>query len=149
MCLCVCAHPHKHTQKPWPWSSPWMLTIKNPLWSLWSGCCIIQHPGVTRVEGKAVTTHVQWGPWQCPLCCVLCLVARCIWLFATPWTHHGPARLLCPWNSPGKNTGMDFHALLQVCGRIWSAVLTVGAPDVPDHFSSLPASHVLLRVALN
>ena len=28
---------------------------------------------------------------------------------------HGllPARLLCPWNSPGKNTGVDSHALLQ------------------------------------
>ena len=28
---------------------------------------------------------------------------------------HGlqPARLLCPWNSPGKNTGMDYHSLHQ------------------------------------
>ena len=28
---------------------------------------------------------------------------------------HGlsPARLLCPWNSPGKNTGVGSHALLQ------------------------------------
>ena len=28
---------------------------------------------------------------------------------------HGlqPARLLCPWNSPGKNTGVDCHFLLQ------------------------------------
>ena len=24
-----------------------------------------------------------------------------------------PSRLLCPWDSPGKNTGMGFHALLQ------------------------------------
>ena len=23
------------------------------------------------------------------------------------------ARLLCPWNSPGKNTGVDYHSLLQ------------------------------------
>ena len=29
---------------------------------------------------------------------------------------HGlwPARLLCPWNSPAKNTGVDSHSLLQV-----------------------------------
>ena len=29
--------------------------------------------------------------------------------------HHGlqPARLLCPWNSPGKNTGVGSHSLLQ------------------------------------
>ena len=31
--------------------------------------------------------------------------------FVTPWTV--PARLLCPWNSPGKNTGVGSHSLLQ------------------------------------
>ena len=30
-------------------------------------------------------------------------------LFATLWT----ARLFCPWDSPGKNTGVGYHALLQ------------------------------------
>ena len=34
-----------------------------------------------------------------------------VWLFVTPWTV--PARLLCPFNSPGKNTGVDCHSLLQ------------------------------------
>ena len=31
------------------------------------------------------------------------------------WKSHGlsPMRLLCPWNSPGKNTGVGCHALLQ------------------------------------
>ena len=29
-------------------------------------------------------------------------------LFATTWTV-----ALCPWDSPGKNTGVDYHALLQ------------------------------------
>ena len=28
------------------------------------------------------------------------------------WTEE-PARLLCPWDSPGKNTGVGCHALLQ------------------------------------
>ena len=28
----------------------------------------------------------------------------CVWLFATPWTV--PARILCPWDSPGKKTGV-------------------------------------------
>ena len=35
----------------------------------------------------------------------------CIQLFATPWTV--PAGLLCPWGSPGKNTGVGCHVLLQ------------------------------------
>ena len=32
--------------------------------------------------------------------------------------HHGlwPTRLLCPWNSPGKNTGVDYRSLLQTQG---------------------------------
>ena len=32
-------------------------------------------------------------------------------LFATSWTEH--ASLLCPWNSPGKNTGVGICSLLQ------------------------------------
>ena len=27
--------------------------------------------------------------------------------------NRSPPRLLCPWNSPGKNTGVDCHFLLQ------------------------------------
>ena len=34
-----------------------------------------------------------------------------VWLFATLWTI--AARLLCPWDSLGKNTGVGCHALLQ------------------------------------
>ena len=34
-----------------------------------------------------------------------------VWLFVTPWTM--APRPLCPWDSPGKNTGEGCHALLQ------------------------------------
>ena len=34
-------------------------------------------------------------------------------LFATPWTVAAHQDPLCPWNSPGKNTGMGSHSLLQ------------------------------------
>ena len=30
-----------------------------------------------------------------------------------PSTYVQPSRLVCPWDSPGKNTGLDCHALLQ------------------------------------
>ena len=33
-------------------------------------------------------------------------------LFVTPWTVQS-ARLLCPWDSPGRNTGVGCHFLLQ------------------------------------
>ena len=41
--------------------------------------------------------------------CISCsVVSGSLW-------HHGlqPARLLCPWNSPGRNTGVGSHSLLQ------------------------------------
>ena len=34
-----------------------------------------------------------------------------VWLFATPWTVAGQA--VCPWDFPGKNTGVGCHSLLQ------------------------------------
>ena len=44
--------------------------------------------------------------------CVVCVcILSCVWLFATLWTD--PTRLLCPWDSPGKNTGVGRHFLLQ------------------------------------
>ena len=39
------------------------------------------------------------------------IVLSHVWLFATPWTV--ACRLLCPWNSPGKNTRVGSHSLLQ------------------------------------
>ena len=45
------------------------------------------------------------------LVCAHC-VARCSVMsdsFATPWTH----QVLCPWDFPGKNTGVGCHFLLQ------------------------------------
>ena len=35
-----------------------------------------------------------------------------------PCGPYGPAGLLCPWDSPGKNTGVCCHALLQ--GIFWT-----------------------------
>ena len=33
-----------------------------------------------------------------------------------------PRRLLCPWNSPGKNTGVGSHSLLQGIFSIWGSI---------------------------
>ena len=40
---------------------------------------------------------------------------KCLQHFVTGERPHGlePARLLCPWDSPGKNTGVGCYALLQ------------------------------------
>ena len=44
------------------------------------------------------------------LCAVLCLVAQSCPTLCNPME---PARLLCPWGSPGKNTRVGCHALFQ------------------------------------
>ena len=44
-----------------------------------------------------------------PKGCVCMLVAKLCLTLCDPM---GPARLLCPWDSPGKNTGVGCHCLL-------------------------------------
>ena len=45
---------------------------------------------------------------QVRVCQVASVVSDFVWLYGPQ-----PARLLCPWDSPGKNTGEGFHFLLQ------------------------------------
>ena len=45
------------------------------------------------------------------LCMCVCSDATIVSNSVIPWTV--ASRLLCPWASPGKNTGVGFHALLQ------------------------------------
>ena len=46
-------------------------------------------------------------------CVILLLLFSCS--VSNSWRPHGlyPARLLCPWDSPGENTGVGCHVLLQ------------------------------------
>ena len=50
------------------------------------------------------------------VCCVLCKVtlvmSSYLWPHHLLWLHGLlPSRLLCPWDSPGENTGVGCHAL--------------------------------------
>ena len=58
----------------------------------WTGWISLQSKGLSRVFSSTTV-------WRCP----------------TPWQPHGlqPAGLLCPWDLPGKNTGVGCHFLLQ------------------------------------
>ena len=60
-----------------------------------------------------------------------------VWCFATPWTvaHQAP---LCPWDYPGKNTGVGSHFLLQ--GIIPTQGLNLYLLHWP--VASLPLSHL-------
>ena len=79
------------------------------------------HSPILGLELVVSLLHSGFSPWRttntlvagsssrnCPCVCLvaqLCLTLR----------PHGlqPARLLCPWDSPSRNTGVGCHALLQ------------------------------------
>ena len=49
--------------------------------------------------------------WVQCVCVCVCSAASVVSDSLRP--HGPPSRLLCPWNSPGKNTGASCHSLLQ------------------------------------
>ena len=71
----------------------------------------------------------------------------CVQLSATPWTLCNPmelTRLLCPWDSPGKNTGVGCHFLLQQIFPIQRSNLHL----LHWKRDSLPLSHQDLQILL-
>ena len=66
----------------------------------------VSGPSVSHSEQAA-----QKGQGTC-LCVSLCTRSVMSSSFATPQTEE-PARLLCSWDFPGKNTGVSCHFLLQ------------------------------------
>ena len=86
--------------------------------------------------------HILWGVisesfWQAVMC--LCLVSQSRLTLCNPMDCCSRPRLLCPWDSPGKNTGVGCHALLQ------GIFLTQGLnPGLLHHWQtdSLPPHHL-------
>ena len=64
--------------------------------------------------------------------------------YPTLWLHRRhPTRLLCPWNSLGKNTGVDCHFLLQCMKVKNESEVAQSCPTLQDPMDySLPGSSV-------
>ena len=77
-----------------------------------------------------------------PCCCCCCSVALVISDSVRPHRWQ-PTRLLCPWDSPGKNTGVGCHFLLQ-CTKVKSeSEVAQSCPTLSDPMDcSLPGSSV-------
>ena len=60
------------------------------------------------------TDSVRGFPFlsNCTVCKLECLVAQSCLTSLQPYGLY-PARVLCPWDSPGKNTGVGCHSPLQ------------------------------------
>ena len=67
----------------------------------------------------------------------------CVWLCVTRPHRRQPTRLPCPWDSPGKNTGVGCHFLLQ-CMKVKSEnEVAQSCPTLSDPMdSSLPGSSI-------
>ena len=97
-----CVHCIKMVFRPPDSRKLWCRSWKN--WYLWRQCWR-EFSCSSDTAGKMLsifTYYVFFEKWKV-------LVAQ-LCLFVIPWTV---ARLLCPWNSPGKNPGVGCHALLQ------------------------------------
>ena len=66
---------------------------------------------------------ISWFSQQYFLYC-LCMCSVTSVVSDSLWPHGlWPARLLCPWGSPGKNTGVGSHSLLQGLCPTWGSDL--------------------------
>ena len=93
------------------WRKKWQLI---PLFLLGKpmdrGACGLQCMGVAKSQ-TWLSTHT---PMKKDILCLVCLCVSCS-VVSDSAQPHGlcPTRLLCPWDSPGKNTGVGCHVLLQ------------------------------------
>ena len=70
---------------------------------------------IRATENKRLVLQnaLHWYAALCVCVCVCAYVSHSV--VSDSLQAHGlqPSRLLCPWNSPGKNTGVGCHSLLQ------------------------------------
>ena len=121
LCICcllaqitLCFHPVKSFSHSIPSSLLLLLNqilvwIADPLSVLTFPLTQIRPPLLCPRQ-PMLNTYYTYLPLLYILLCVfsLSVMSRSMWPRGLK-----PARLLCPWNSPGKNTGVGCHALLQ------------------------------------
>ena len=90
------------------------------LWEMlgW-GAYILHVNGQESSEARGIITLLGWKipPQRCDMLLLLLSRFSRVRLYVTPWRQ--PTRLPRPWDSPGKNTGVGCHFLLQ-CVKVKS-----------------------------
>ena len=104
-------------------SNCWLLTAATAAAKLLQSCPTLcdpidgSPPGFPEVPGILQARTLEWGAisfsnagkWK-----VKVKWLSRVRLFETPWLQ--PIRLLCPWDFPGKSTGVGCHRLLRAQG---------------------------------
>ena len=92
----------------YPYLSSSTLSLRQPDGIFWIFILLSREMSANIVS----SSQRQWLCVRACVCmCVCVCTLSCIQLFGTPWTI--AHRLLSPWDSPDKNTGVGCHFLLQ------------------------------------
>ena len=107
----------------WLFVTPWTVAHQTPLsmgfsrQEYWSYPGYLPDPGIkpaspvsTALQVDSLLLSHQGNPWMCHCCC--CSVTSVVSDSVRPHRRQH-TRLPCPWDSPGKNTGVGCHFLLQ------------------------------------
>ena len=109
-------------------------------WSLQFSCCVSMPPAIDLQTDERLkhTLSAVFPLCHANGCCCCAVVSDSV----RPHRRQ-PTRLLCPWDSPGKNTGVGCHFLLQ-CMKVKSETeVAQSCPTRSDPMDcSLPGSSV-------
>ena len=131
----------KQSEPLWPWLSKDLGITK---WNRWCNVCetnrqwktrphthkhaLQQHSQCARGERESLGADEKRKKWNRETernitltlccCCYCCYIASVVFDFMRPHRWQ-PTSLCCPWDSPGKNTGVDWHFFLQ-CKKVKS-----------------------------
>ena len=125
----------------WPWNFPGKNTGVG-CHLLLQGIFLTQGWNPHLLLGRQIL--YQWVTWETlhTSCCCCCYIVSVV---SNSVQHHRrqPTRLPHPWDSPGKNTGVDCHFLLQ-CMKVKSeSEVAQSCPTLSDPMDcSLPGSSV-------
>ena len=157
VCVCTCMRVHAHSlscvklcdptdcslpARPCPWNAPgknigvgWHFLLQGIFLTQGSNLCLlpcrrILHP-LNRRESLCVC---QWQQHATEKSSSKIFTVQCVWnvscsVVCDSFWPHGlwSARLFCPWEFPGKNTGVGSHSFLQ------QIVLTQGSNPGLQH----------------
>ena len=135
----------KSLSRVWLFVTPWTVAYQAPLsmgfsrQGYWSRLPFLSPGDRTRVSRIAGRSFTIWAtreaihalrPFKKVRASIICISDS----FATPWTV--APKLLCPWDFPGKNTGVGCHFLLQ-------GISDAGIEPASLHWQAdpLPLSH--------
>ena len=141
---------------PWTVTHQAPLSIGFPKQEYWSGLPFpsprdLSNPGIEHGSPAWQTDSLPLSHWGSPTQCTECESVKVLVTQLCPTLQpHGLwlTRFLCPWNSPGKNTGVGSHSFLQ--GNLPNPGIEPRSPTLQvDSLSSEGSPNCITKLAAN